>query len=285
MNGDLVAQHRPRRRLRARSAACSPPPRWRSSPCARARSTPSRQRGRRGKDRRSSPATRTRFLSAVQIGVTVAGFASAAYGASSIAPSVVPLLEALGPRARALAVDHRDPHADAHHRLSLARARRARAQAARDPAQRAVRVRRRARARTVSRTLMRPVIWLLSVSTNAVVRLLGRRPATSRATSSRMKSCATSCRATRACPTTSAASSTTCSRSATARSARSCGRGPRSWRSTAPTRSPRRVDRVQALPYSRYPVVDQSIDDIIGFVHVRDLYDAAADRRSRPSAT
>ncbi len=37
-----------------------------------------------------------RFLSAVQIGVTVAGFFSAAYGASSIAPDVAPLFTGLG---------------------------------------------------------------------------------------------------------------------------------------------------------------------------------------------
>jgi len=36
------------------------------------------------------------------------------------------------------------------------------------------------------------------------------------------------------------------------------------------------VERVQHLPYSRYPITDSSIDDIIGFVHVRDLYDAAS---------
>src|SRR5690625_2544928 len=36
------------------------------------------------------------FLSAVQIGVTVAGFFSSAYGASTIAPSIAPLLMAAG---------------------------------------------------------------------------------------------------------------------------------------------------------------------------------------------
>lgn len=37
------------------------------------------------------------------------------------------------------------------------------------------------------------------------------------------------------------------------------------------------VERVRELPFSRYPVSDTSIDDIIGFVHVRDLFEAAAD--------
>jgi putative hemolysin len=36
------------------------------------------------------------------------------------------------------------------------------------------------------------------------------------------------------------------------------------------------VAQVRELPFSRYPVVDKSIDDITGFVHVRDLFEAAA---------
>jgi putative hemolysin len=31
---------------------------------------------------------------------------------------------------------------------------------------------------------------------------------------------------------------------------------------------------VRALPYSRFPVIDDGFDDIVGFVHVRDLLDA-----------
>src|SRR5215207_6356622 len=37
-----------------------------------------------------------RFLAAVQIGVTVAGFFSAAYGGSTLAPDLAPYLELLG---------------------------------------------------------------------------------------------------------------------------------------------------------------------------------------------
>lgn len=36
------------------------------------------------------------------------------------------------------------------------------------------------------------------------------------------------------------------------------------------------VVRVSELPFSRYPVANTSIDDIVGFVHVRDLFEAAA---------
>ena len=33
------------------------------------------------------------------------------------------------------------------------------------------------------------------------------------------------------------------------------------------------LEAVRSSPYSRFPVVDQSIDDIVGFVHVRDLFE------------
>ncbi|WP_139179051.1 CNNM domain-containing protein, partial [Curtobacterium sp. MCBA15_005] len=115
-----------------------------------------------------------RFLSAVQIGVTVAGFFSAAYGASSIAPDVAPLFRGLGLEqgtAEAVALvmmtlviaylslvfGELVPK-----RLALQRA---------EGFSMAV-------APTLERfaVLMRPVIWLLSKSTDTVVRLLGGDP-------------------------------------------------------------------------------------------------------------
>ncbi|WP_309067529.1 CNNM domain-containing protein, partial [Microbacterium sp.] len=53
-------------------------------------------RGRRGAKVANLARNPNTFLSAVQIGVTVAGFASAAYGATSIAPSVAPLFVSWG---------------------------------------------------------------------------------------------------------------------------------------------------------------------------------------------
>ncbi len=110
-----------------------------------------------------------RFLSAVQIGVTVAGFFSAAFGASTLAPSFAPVFETLGapaPEAVSLVVvtlvvsylslvlGELTPK-----RLAL---------------QRSVGV-----AKLFAPPLghfasvMTPVIWLLSLSTNLLVRLLG----------------------------------------------------------------------------------------------------------------
>lgn len=113
-----------------------------------------------------------RFLSAVQIGVTVAGFFSAAFGASTLAPSFAPGLEALGVPAAGtvslvlttLAVSY----------LSLVLGELVPKRLA---LQRPVGVA-RIFAPPLGRfaTVMRPVIWLLSLSTDALVRLLGGNP-------------------------------------------------------------------------------------------------------------
>ncbi len=110
----------------------------------------------------------------MQIGVTVAGFLSAAYGASTLAPDFAPVLTALGLSDGAadnvalvlmtlliaylsLVLGELVPK-----RFALQRS-----------AGLAVAV-----APPLSRfaTVMKPVIWFLSISTNAVVRVLGGNP-------------------------------------------------------------------------------------------------------------
>lgn len=113
-----------------------------------------------------------RFLSAVQIGVTVAGFFSAAFGASTLAPSFAPVFESLGVPASdtvslvvttlvvsylSLVLGELVPK-----RLAL---------------QRSVGVSKLfAPPLGGFARVMRPVIWLLSLSTNLLVRLLGGNP-------------------------------------------------------------------------------------------------------------
>jgi len=113
-----------------------------------------------------------RFLSAVQIGVTVAGFFSAAFGASTLAPSFAPAFENLGVPAPdtvslvvttlvvsylSLVLGELVPK-----RLAL---------------QRSVGVSKLfAPPLGTFATVMTPVIWLLSLSTNLLVRLLGGNP-------------------------------------------------------------------------------------------------------------
>ncbi|MCW2739488.1 hemolysin family protein [Nocardioides sp.] len=113
-----------------------------------------------------------RFLSAVQIGVTVAGFFSAAFGASTLAPSFAPVFESLGAPAPetvslvvvTLVVSY----------LSLVLGELVPKRVA---LQRSVGVA-KLFAPPLGRfaTVMTPVIWLLSLSTNLLVRLLGGNP-------------------------------------------------------------------------------------------------------------
>src|ERR671921_110650 len=59
------------------------------------------RQGGRGARVASAARNPNRFLAAVQIGVTVAGFFSAAYGGSTLAPDFAPTLEDLGLSERA----------------------------------------------------------------------------------------------------------------------------------------------------------------------------------------
>ncbi|MFM7147472.1 MAG: CNNM domain-containing protein [Actinomycetales bacterium] len=54
------------------------------------------ERGRRGRRLAALVANPTRFLAAVQVAVTLAGFVSAGFGASTIAPKLAPVLVGLG---------------------------------------------------------------------------------------------------------------------------------------------------------------------------------------------
>ena len=96
-------------------------------------------RGKRGQTVAKLHDNPNRFLSAVQIGVTLAGFLSAAFGGATLAGSLSPLLQRLLPIGAPVAdtagagADHRG------HQLRLHRARRAGRQAAGAAAGRGVR--------------------------------------------------------------------------------------------------------------------------------------------------
>ena len=132
------------------------------------------ERGTRGERVARVARDPNRFLAAVQIGVTVAGFFSAAYGASTLAPDFAPVLVGLGVGSAAadtlalilltlfiaylsLVLGELVPK-----RLALQRAAGV-AYVVGGPLDRFA-------------VLMRPVVWLLSVSTNGVVRLFGGDP-------------------------------------------------------------------------------------------------------------
>jgi putative hemolysin len=221
-----------------------------------------------------------RFLAAVQIGVTVAGFFSAAYGGSTLAPDLAPYLENLGLGEDAaqttalvvltlliaylsLVLGELVPK-----RLALQKA---------APLSLAV-------APVLDRfaTLMRPVIWLLSLSTNALVRLLGGDPhATSeQLTEEELRDLVSTHQdleeeERQILSDVFAATETTVKEVMRPRTDVAFVPGDLTLAEAAA--------RVHDLPYSRYPVTGAGFDDVLGFLHVRDLLgvDAAPDRLVR----
>ena len=135
-------------------------------------------RGKRGQLVAKLTSNPNLFLSVAQIGVTLSGFLAAAFGADKLASDLVPAVGASGPQQRCRrhdlpGVDHpRDLHVSivvgelTAKRLALQRAE-------------GVAL---ALAPLVDFTgrVARPVIWLLGVSTNVVVRVLGGDPTISR---------------------------------------------------------------------------------------------------------
>lgn len=208
------------------------------------------------------------FLSAVQIGVTLAGFFSSAYGASTIAPDLVPPLQTLGLSASAASTVALIAMTLVIAYLSLVLGE--------------LVPKRLAMQKSVAFTkilasplnglarLMRPVIWLLSVSTDAVVRLLGADP--------REKGESVSADEVR-----DMISSNTEIHEDSRRLLTDIFRADD--RRVAEVMRPRPdVDFLRGelpleegyravldQPHSRYPVVGENRDDVLGFVHVRDL--------------
>jgi putative hemolysin len=227
-----------------------------------------RKQGRRGAQVASLARDPNTFLAAVQIGVTVTGFLSAAYGASTLAPMLVPLLEGIGLPTEvagamalvgmtlmiaylSLVLGELVPK-----RLALQRS--AGVSLALAPPL------------LVFSTVVRPVIWLLSVSTNAVVRILGGDPhLTSEAMSDEELRDLL-----RAHPGLEAEERRILSEVLTV-TERTVGEVMRHRADVTFLTGSQLVSEaaveVRAMPYTRYPVIGRSMDDILGFVHVRDL--------------
>lgn len=233
-------------------------------------------KGKRGRAIERLTHNPNNFLSAVQIGVTVSGFLSASFGASAIAPTVSPWLEGLGVpdglsdtvalvgltlviayfsivvgelTAKRLAMQRAETFA-----LSLAPL-----------------------VSGIAR-LMKPVIWLLDVSTNALVRILGGDPGQARevVTDEELRQMVSS-------------SETLGSEErrivdevfqAGELSLREV-MVPRTEVDFLPADMPiqKAYREVRGAPRSRYPVTEGSADRVIGFLHVRDLMDIEGSAR------
>ena len=208
------------------------------------------------------------FLSSIQIGVTLSGFFSAAYGASALAPALVPALQQLGIGEQAAGAAAFILLTLAVAYLSLVFGELVPKRLAMQNAERFTRI--LAPPLNAFAVLMRPVIKLLSVSTDAVVRLLGGDPRV------------------RTPPVTTqelwdmVAASPVLAEDSRRILTDVFGAGTRllqevmrprpevSFLHSGLTIAQARAT-VNKLPYSRYPVIRDSPDDVLGFIHVRDL--------------
>jgi putative hemolysin len=242
----------------------------------------SQAKGLRGRGRRGETVARlngdpNRFLAAVQVGVTLSGFLSAAFGGAKLAGRLSPKLEDvnLSPGVAdttalvlitlvisyfSLVIGELAPK-----RLALQRAERISLMVA----------------PTVDRIakLARPVIWLLSVSTNLIVRLVGGDPGAQREqiTDAEIRELVSGSE-------TLGAEERQIVEEVFEAGDRQIREVmvPRTEVDFIPASTPAYKAARFALerPHSRYPVTGDSSDDVIGFVHVRDLLNPDLSGRS-----
>ncbi|QCQ94024.1 hemolysin family protein [Rhodococcus sp. SGAir0479] len=226
------------------------------------------QRSRRGARAAALARDPNRFLSSVQIGVTVAGFFSAAYGASELAPSVVPVLQGWGLSTSAAHAVALIVTTLVISYLSLVLGELVPKRIALQNATGVAWV----TAPPLDRfaTIVRPVIWLLSVSTDALVRVLGGDPGrrSEEMTPAELRDQVLGHGGIADEQRRVLAEVFDAGRRSLTEVMR-----PRTEVDFLAADTPLRHARAETLAsgHSRYPVVGSSLDDVVGFVHVRDL--------------
>lgn len=210
------------------------------------------------------------FLSTVQIGVTLSGFLSASFGESSIAPYIVPVVEGWGvPKSVAaplttivltliisycsIVISEMVPK-----RIAMQR---------NEQIARAV-----VPAISAFAKVCRPIIWLIGKNTNGIVRLLGFDPneTESEVSDEELRVLVSSNTNLTKDERTILDDVFDASETIVAEVMR-----PRADVVFLDGDTPLAdaAAQVRELPYSRYPVIGKSFDDVLGFVHVRDLLD------------
>ena len=234
-------------------------------------------RGRRGETVARVAADPSRFLSAVQIGVTLMGFLSAAFGGATLASDLSPVLQDMGVSTAVADVLALVLITVVISYVSIVLGELAAKRLALQRAEGTALL----LAPSVDRiaSASRPVIWLLSISTNAVVRLLGGDPSAQREQMSDEE----------------LRELVSTHETLTEEERRIVEdvfeAGDRQIREVMIPRT--EVDFIDASmpvfkamafvaerPHSRYPVIRGSADDVIGFLHVRDLYAPSVNSRS-----
>jgi putative hemolysin len=236
-------------------------------------------RGKRGAKVAELAESPNRFLSAGQIGVTLSGFLSAAFGGATLSETFAPVLVGWGvpdgiskPLSLVVITVAISYFSIVLGELAAKRLAMQRAEAfamALAPMVDAI-----AKA-------ARPLIWFLGVSTNAVVRLFGGDPNAGReeVTEAEIRALVTG------------------SQSLGVEERRIVDElfdaGERSLREVMVPRTEvdflpgtmaahTAIREVQGAPHSRYPVTGQTVDDVLGFLHVRDLMDLDPSTRNTP---
>jgi putative hemolysin len=238
-------------------------------------------RGKRGQLIARLTSNPNLFLSAVQVGVTISGFLAAAFGADRLAGDLAPQLERWGLSSGAADIISLILITIAISYVSIVIGE---LTAKRLALQRAESV-----ALTLSplvdftARIARPLIWLLGVSTNVLVRVLGGDPKVSReeVTNEEIRAMVSG--------------STTLGDEERRIVDDVFAAGERSLREVMVPRTEvdflpgdmpahRAVRELINAPHSRYPVIGDSADDVIGFVHVRDLLAPDISSRTTPVA-
>ncbi|ANU43368.1 hemolysin family protein [Bifidobacterium animalis] len=210
------------------------------------------------------------FLSTVQIGVTLSGFLSASFGESSISPFIVPVVEGWGVPNNVAAplttivltlvisycsivISEMVPK-----RIAMQR---------NEQIARAV-----VPAISAFAKVCRPIIWLIGKNTNGIVRLLGFDPneTESEVSDEELRVLVSSNTNLTKDERTILDDVFDASETIVAEVMR-----PRADVVFLDGDTPLAdaAAQVRELPYSRYPVIGKSFDDVLGFVHVRDLLD------------
>lgn len=215
-----------------------------------------------------------RFLSAVQIGVTLAGFFSASFGASQISPYLEPVLENWGMSSGAAATTSFIGITLAISYLSIVFGELVPKRLAMQSAEAFSLI--AAYPLSFITTLLRPVIWFLGFSVNTVLRLLGRNPEETREDmdAEELRGYiagfeAIPTRERRMVVELLSVGERTVSEIMTPRTEIEF--------LDADTPIARAQEMVSELGFSRYPIRGETRDDILGFIHVRDLINPPSD--------
>lgn len=226
------------------------------------------EQSRRGARVAALRADSNRFLSAVQIGVTFAGFFASSYGGATIAVRIQPALEGWGLPVGIAATLALIVVTALVSYLSLVLGELVPKRLALQRSEGVALL----TAGFLDRlaTVARPMIWLLSKSTNGVVRLLGVNPhaGESKVTQDELRDMVR----TNEQLTLEERQLLTDAFQATDR-VLSEVMVPRTEVDFLPSTLSltAAVDEVSDKPHSRYPVIGESTDDVLGFIHLRDL--------------